>query len=60
MTAYEIRRILDLHYINYTIGRDPETTWAAEAWTDKNGGYHEDMVNVTGWNKKQLLDWLGY
>lgn len=58
MTNEKIAKILEMHCINYTAGKD-NTIWAAEAYT-VNGEYHEDMINVTGWSKTQLLNWLGY
>lgn len=57
MTTKQIARILDLHYINYTIecGR----IIATDSYT-LNGAYYEDRVDLTNINEQALFDWLGY
>ena len=57
MTLIQIARILEAHYINYTIecGRI-----IAEDTYTLNGSYYEDKIDLTNINEQMLFDWLGY
>ena len=57
MSEKIIKKILDLHYINYkTInGR----IFVEEIYT-QNGVAGSEWLDVTNWSKKKLLEWLGY
>lgn len=56
MNNQQIIKILDAHSIPYKIedGHVIADSMLADA------DLFEETVDVTGWTKKQLLDWLGY
>ena len=57
MTLKQIARILEAHYINYTI--ENNRIIATDSYT-LNGAYYEDKVDLTNINEQKLFDWLGY
>ena len=57
-----IRKFLDMHYIEY-FETAAGNIYAIEKYIlckndQRTAG--EEPINVTGWTKKQLYDWLGY
>jgi hypothetical protein len=60
MKRERIISILENHYITWAAGPAGKI-YALETWKDTKTGLFEcEMTDVTGWSKKQLLDWLGY
>lgn len=58
MTAETIKRILEDHSIEYM--EFEGYIVAFERWTDIKGNNGVNFLDVTGWSRKQLFDWLGY
>lgn len=57
MSNISIKKVMDLHSIFCWISNG--RVYAIESYTLDGKGY-EDTIDVTGWTKKQILDWLGY
>lgn len=58
MAAETIKRILEDHSIEYMEFNGYIV--ALEYWTGTNGSSGVNFLDVTGWSRKQLFDWLGY
>ena len=58
MAAETIKRILDDHSIDYM--EIEGYIVAFERWADTEGKHGINFIDVTGWSRKQLFDWLGY
>lgn len=60
MTNEKIKAILNAHYIEYATTPGGKI-YALEKWLDtKTGRFEQELTDVTGWTRRQLLDWLGY
>lgn len=57
MANNKIAKILRDHGINYTM--DNDVIIADELYT-YDGKLCVDKINMTGWTKSKLYDWLGY
>ena len=54
MTNEMIEKILNAHYVPYYIAD-------GNIWADEMLAYSDpSYVNVSGYSKKELYDWLGY
>lgn len=58
MTTETIKRILNDHSIEYM--EYGGYIVVLERWTGSNGNSGVNFIDVTGWDRKQLFDWLGY
>ena len=58
MAAETIKQILTAHNIKFM--EIEGYIVALEYWTGTNGSNGVNFLDVTGWTKKQLFDWLGY
>ena len=62
MTNETIIRILEQHSIGHNIASD-NRLYAAEEYTERRGSEvigSTEWIEVTGWSRRQLYDWLGY
>ena len=58
MTTETIKRILNDHNMEYLEYNG--YIMVLEHWTESNGNSGVNFIDVTGWTRKQLFDWLGY
>lgn len=58
MSNNQILSLLEAHGIQCDVDEEG-TAWALDEFT-KRGRDYSEWVDVTGWDRSQVMNWLGY